>query len=39
MKDNNKEPGEELFDVSEKGNTIAKLKEEKKNQNLIPNIK
>ena len=30
MKDNNKEPGEELLDIDEKGNPIEKPKEEKK---------
>ena len=35
MKDNNKEPGEELFDVNEKGNTMEKLKEEKKSKSYF----
>ena len=30
MKDNNKEPEEELLDIDEKGNPIEKPKEEKK---------
>ena len=38
MKDNNKEPGEELLEVDEKGKPIEKAKEEKK-KNLILNIR